>query len=184
MRESLQRRSFGRVITDATSGHVTYRTSVLRLNPWELAQAGYRESLLEQHLDRRCAVALVHVGWPVIVTTHKSRNHYKKKTVEKPSRHLRPLEPTFAHAELRFAPKYVGRCFCSCHAPLFCWVQTATLLSTCSGADLDKACPHGRQSFRARGCHKPRFGTGAPLAMPMHCADHVILPTVLQHFTP
>ena len=51
------------------------------------------------------------------------------------------------------APKYVGRCFCSCH-------ETATLLSTCSGADLDKAYPHGRQSFRARGCHKPRFGIG------------------------
>ena len=62
VRESLQRRSFGKVITDATSGHVTYHTSVLRLNPWELAQAWYRESLLEQQLDRRCAVALVHVG--------------------------------------------------------------------------------------------------------------------------
>ena len=68
---------------------------MLRLNPWELAQAWYRESLLEQQLDRWCAVALVHVGWPVIVATHKSRNKTikKKRTVEKPSRHLRPWNP-------------------------------------------------------------------------------------------
>ena len=61
LRELLQRRPFGKVIT-RHSGHVTYRTSVLRLNPWELAQAWYRESLLEQQLDRRCAVGLVHAG--------------------------------------------------------------------------------------------------------------------------
>ena len=62
LRELLQRRSFGKVITDATSGHVTYRTSVARLTPWELAQAWYRESLLEQQLERWGADALVHVG--------------------------------------------------------------------------------------------------------------------------